>query len=431
VSALRARLRPGSLWGNADFTRLWGAQTVSLFGSLVTRTALPFAAILALDATPFQVALLGAADLAPGVLVGLVAGAWVDRLRRRPIMIAADVGRAALLGSIPLASLLDALSLGQLYLVAFLVGILTTFFDVAYLSYLPTLIERDDLLEGNSKLAASASVAEVGSFGLAGWLVQIFTAPLAILIDAFSFVVSALLLLRIRTPERAAERPAGDPEIWREIVEGLRAMLQDGLIRWLAAGAIALDLAFRVSGAVFLIFATRELGFRPGVLGMIFAVGGVSSFFGAVLASRVGGRIGMGRAMLLGLVLTAAGQLLVPLAQSASLLAAGLLIAQQLIGDGGATLFIVNEVSLRQAVAPPAIMGRINAGIHFLGLIAMLAGTFLGGLIGENVGLRATLVFGAAIPLLAGIAYAFSPIRHIRAVPPSTSGSPTALELSG
>ncbi|MCC6778189.1 MAG: MFS transporter [Hyphomicrobiales bacterium] len=416
---MRRRPQLGGLWRHGDFVKLWAAQTISVFGSLITRTALPFAAILVLDATPLQIALLGVADIAPGILSGLVAGVWVDRMRRRPIMILADLGRAVALVSIPLAAAFDLLRIEHLYAVAFLTGILTTFFDVAYLSYLPSLLRRDELLEGNSKLAATNSVAEVGAFGLAGWLVQIFSAPIAILFDAISFVLSASLLRSIRTDEPEPERAPAEagPDIRQEVTAGLRVLLRDPLLRALGGSSIALDFSFRIVGTVFLLFATRELGFQPGILGLIFAVGGVSSFVGAIVAGRVSGRLGIGPAMIVGLILTGVGQLFVPLAQSASLAAIALLVAQQLIGDGGATVYLINQVSLRQAVTPSQVLGRVNASIQFLGLVAMLLGALLGGVLGETVGLRATLVCGGAFSLLAGIALALSTVRHVRETP--------------
>src|SRR5271163_4384945 len=193
-------LRPRftGLWRHTDFMRLWTGQTISVFGSLVGATAIAFTAILVLHATPFQLGILSAARLAPGFLSALIAGAWVDRLRRRPILIGADIGRGLLLATIPLAAILRRLHIEQLYIVTFFVGILSTFFDVAYESYLPSLIGRDQLIEGNSKLSASASVAEFGGLGLAGWLVQLFTAPLTILIDAVSFVFSAISVWLVR-----------------------------------------------------------------------------------------------------------------------------------------------------------------------------------------------------------------------------------------
>ena len=196
----------GSLWRHGDFVKLWTATTVSVFGSLVTRTALPFTAILALDATPWQVGALHACEIGAQMLTGLAAGVWVDRARRRPIMIASDLGRAIVLVWIPVAAALRVLRIEHLYIVAFIAGVLTECFSVADASYLPTLIPRDKLLEGNSKLHASSSVSEVGAFGIAGWLVQWLTAPIAILVDAISFVLSAIFIGLIRAPEPARRR---------------------------------------------------------------------------------------------------------------------------------------------------------------------------------------------------------------------------------
>src|SRR5215203_217217 len=198
-------MRRDGLWRNAGFVHLWGAATVSTFGSLVTRTALPFTAILLLDASPTAIGVLRIAQLLPGFLLGLVAGAWVDLLRRKPIMIATDLGRALLIVTIPVAAFLGWLGLGQLYVIAALVSALSVFFDVSYQSLLPSLVKNDELVEANSKLSAAMSVAEVSAFSSAGWLIQLLTAPVAMLIDAVTFLASAGLVARIREPELQAE----------------------------------------------------------------------------------------------------------------------------------------------------------------------------------------------------------------------------------
>src|SRR5262249_23335746 len=202
-----ARPRFGGLWSHHDFMRLWAGQTVSQLGSTVTREALPYTAILALGATPIQMGLLGAAGAAPLLLLGLLAGVWVDRLRRRPVMIAADLGRAVLLLSVPGAYLLGLLRIEQLYVVAALVGVLSVFFDVAYQAFLPSLVQREQIFEGNSKLGMSGSVAEIAGPPLGGTLVQLVGGPVTILLDALSFVFSARSLLRIRAPEPAPAAP--------------------------------------------------------------------------------------------------------------------------------------------------------------------------------------------------------------------------------
>jgi MFS family permease len=217
----RPRWPTGGLWRNADFLKLWSAETVSQFGTQVSQLALPLAAVLVLDASAFQVAALGTVEFLPFILFTLPAGVWVDRVPRRPILIAGDFGRAALLASIPIAYLADALTLGQLYVVGFLIGIFTVFFDVAYMSYLPALVEREHIIEGNSKLEVSRSSAQIGGPGFGGVLVQIFTAPYAILVDAVSFLGSGLFILRIRKqeprPEAASNEEKDTPSIWTEL----------------------------------------------------------------------------------------------------------------------------------------------------------------------------------------------------------------------
>ena len=402
---------------------LWAGQTISIFGSLISRTALPFAAILVLHATPVQMAILSAADLVPGFLFGLVAGVWVDRLRRRPILIAADIGRAVLLASIPLAAFFGRLHIEHLYLVAFLAGILTIFFDVAYVAFLPALVRREDLIEGNSKMAASASVAEVGAFGLAGWLVQWLTAPFAVLIDAVSFLASAALIGRIPA-EAAAVSPGADtetPRSWREFVgemaEGLHAIRENPLLQTLAASAVVLNFAFRIFGTMYMLFVTRTLGFRPGVLGMIFAVGGVTSLVSALLAGPITRRIGVGPAIATGLGLAAAGALFVPLAPGATLVGGLMLVMNQLVTDPGWSLYAINETSLQQAIVPDRMRGRVNATIRFASLGAMLLGTFAAGWLGQTIGLRRTLLVGTCAAFLAALIVLLSPLRTLREAP--------------
>jgi MFS family permease len=395
--------------------RLWSAQTVSTFGSLITRAALPFMAILVLNATPGQIAILRAADLVPGFLIGLVAGVWVDRLRRRPVMIAADLGRAALLGSIPLVAFTSHARIEQLYIVAALASLLTVFFDVAEQSYIPAVVGRDQLIDANSRLTATQSIAEVGGFGIAGWLVQLFTAPIAIAIDAVTFLLSAVFVTTIRTPEPPPAPRAEPRGVWREMLVGLAVLRGDPSLRAIALSVAAFECAFGIVGTVYALYALRELGFMPGLLGLVFAVGGVSSLAGAVLASRVTRRFGIGPAMIGGLLLATIGVLFMPLARGAGAVALLLLLAQQVVGDGGATIYEINATSLRQAIAPAAILGRINAGIRFAALGATLLGTVAGALLAQAAGYRPTLVLGALAMLAGALVILRSPVGHRRA----------------
>ncbi|MGH2458923.1 MAG: MFS transporter, partial [Chloroflexota bacterium] len=374
-----------TLWRHPDFLKLWAGETVSQFGSLIGGTALQFAAILVLGASPIQIALLAIAARLPAFLAGPLAGVWVDRLRRRPIMIAADCGRAITLATIPAAALLGALRIEQLYAVAFLDGIFTTFFDVAYQSYLPTLVTRNQLVEGNSKLAATASIAEISGFGIAGWLVQLVTAPFAILADAASFVVSALAVGLIRAPEPASRSRDAHRSAWHEAREGFRVVVGDPYLRALAVTTVIFELSFQIVGAVIGLFGLRELGFSPGVLGTIYGVGGVSSLIGALLAGPVARRLGNGRAMVSGVLMMGLSILWLPLAPGPTIVGALFLVAQQLFGDGCYTIYDVNQVSLRQAITPDHLLGRVNSTVQVGGLGGMLVGALLGGVLGDTL----------------------------------------------
>ena len=379
---------------------------------MVGGTAMSFTAILVLGATPIQLGVLNIMGLLPAFLIGLLAGAWVDRLRRRPLLIGADLGRALALATIPLAAVLGLLHIGQVYLVALVVSMLTIFFDVAYQSYLPGLVGKESLMEGNSKLSASAAVAEFGGFSIGGWLVQIFTAPFAILIDAGSFVISAISVWLIRAREPILT-PQEHPNMRREIADGLKTVIHQPLLRASAVAVLLRGLAGGIYGALVVLYMSRGLGFNPGLLGMIWAVGGVSSFLGAAIAPRISRRLGSGPAMVLGMGVFGVTSLFIPLASGATLLSAAFLIAAQL-GDGFYILCEINLVSLRQSIASEHILGRVNATTQFINLGATLVGSLLGGLLGEAVGVRPILVVGAGFTLLAAVALALSPIRSLK-----------------
>jgi Na+/melibiose symporter-like transporter len=410
------RFRTG-LWSHKDFVRLWSAETISLFGSLITRTALPFAAILTLDASAFQIALLGISEMTPAFLLSLFAGAWVDRLPRRPIMIVSDLARAVLVMTVPIAALFGALRMEQLYVIAALVSIFTTFFDVAYQAYLPSLVGSDELVEGNSKLAASAAVSEAAAFSSGGWLVQLLSAPGAMVIDALTFLASAYFVHRIEAPEPPAKPAEERQHIRTEISDGVRFLLTEPILRSIAISNVILNFGFRVYGVVFLLFVTQELGFRPGALGVIFAIGGISSLAGAVFAQKVTLWLGLGPAMISGLIITGAGQGIVAFATGVTAFSVILLIAQQLVGDAWPTVYIVDEISLRQAVAPADVLGRVNGSMRVLEFGAMLIGAILGGWLGTNVGLRFTVVFASMVMALGGLWLARTPVRHLRDTP--------------
>lgn len=404
------------LWNNADFLRLWAGEAVSDLGSHLGHAALMFTAVIVVHASPFEVGLLAAAGLVPNVLFGLFAGVWVDRLRKRPLMIVADLARFVLLATIPLAYAFDGLTIWQMFTVAFGTGTFTILFDVAYQTYLPALVEKDHILEGNSKLAASHSVSEVGGFGMSGWLVQLLNGPMAILIDAVSFLASAVAVIYIRKKE-PTPRPAEEREgVRKEIVEGTRAILHHPILRATATAHAIAGFSFRMFGAVFLLYAIDELGFKPGVLGLVWAVGGIASLVGAMYAGRAASRLGLGPAMTLGLAGMGAAMLLFPAAHDASFIALMLMTAQQL-GDGLFVVWDVNQVSLRQSLTSEHVLGRVNAGFRVAGQGAMLVGALAGGLLGEFVGLRFTLVLASCGLLAAAAVVMLSPAWSAKHAP--------------
>ncbi|MGH2555224.1 MAG: MFS transporter, partial [Actinomycetota bacterium] len=307
--------RPSSLWRHRDFMKLWSGQTISQLGSQVTLLALPLAAILLFKATPFQVGILSTLEFLPFLLFGLPVGVWVDRLRRKPILVIADIGRFLILGSIPLAHALDALHIGHLYVAAFLAGVLTVFFDVAYAAYLPSLIDRDRLVDGNSKLEISRSGAQLAGPGLGGVLVQALTAPVAILADAASYLGSVLFLVLIRRPEPPVEPGSGDrPKMARQIREGLRYVLRHTLLRPVILCTATLNLASGLYQVVILLFAVRSLGMSPGLIGGLLALGNLGFLVGAFVAGRISRRLGVGPTLIGAAALLGTGWGLVPLA---------------------------------------------------------------------------------------------------------------------
>ena len=303
---------PPSLWRHADFMKLWAGQTVSRLGSVVTRTAVPLVALLVLGAGPKEMALLVVSASIAVLLVGFVAGAWVDRLRRRPLLIATEAIRALVLFSIPVAHVAGALHMEQLYVVMFVDAGLASVFDAAYV---PSLIGADRVVDGNSKLATSSSIAEIGGPGLAGTLVQAVSAPFAILVDAVSFLVSAVSLLLIRTPEPARPPRTSATPIGREILEGLQLVRRHRILFAIALRSVIGHVAGSFYGVLYTLFLIRELHLDPFVFGLVISAGGVGSLVGSLAAARFIRRLGVGRAFIWTAIGAVALGVLTPLAQ--------------------------------------------------------------------------------------------------------------------
>ena len=406
------------LWQNHAFVRVWSAASISIFGSLITRIALPLVAILTLGAGPIEVAVLRSIDLVAALFVGLVAGAWVDRLRRRPVLIWADLGRAILLGSIPVSFVLGTLVLWQLVAVAGLAAVLTTFFDAADNAYLPTIVERERLVEANSALAASGSVAEFAGFGISGFLVQLLTGPITILINAVTYLVSAVLLISVRRPEPPPPPRSEREPVLDEIRHGLRLVRHDPILRAFAGAQMLMSMLWGVFGATWFLFALDDLQISPAIVGVIAGVGGASSFIGALVATRSTRRWGVGPVAIGAMLLAALGNLLIPLAPAGlPLVAIAFLLWQQLVADSAVTVYDVTETSVRQSLVADRELGRVASTFQVASAAAQLVATIGAGLLAEAIGLRLTSFLAPLGGLLAAAILYWSPVRHLRVLP--------------
>jgi MFS family permease len=422
--------RPGGLWRHRDFRNLWAAETISQFGSQIDDLALGLVAIIVLEASAFEVAVYGTLNFLPFILFTLPAGVWVDRLPRKPILVIGDLGRFAVLLTIPIAYVADVLTLWQLYAVAFLTGVFTVFFDVAYQSYLPSLVDRDQLREGNSKLEISRSTAQLAGPGLGGVLVELITAPYAVLVDAFSFLASGTFLLRIRKRE---ERPTtattaeAKPSLWRELKEGLRFVLGNPNLRAQAGCTATSNLFFSVTFSIYLVFLVREVGLSPGVIGVLLSVGSVGSLIAAFTTTRISTRFGIGPTTIVVTFLNLPAMLLIALAPVSFpipfIVAGGVLLGFVIV------VYNITQVSYRQAICPPRLQGRMNSVMRFLVWGTIPVGTLLGGALGSTIGLRETLVVGAVGSGASFLWILFSPQRHLREMPEPIEDEPRTTEL--
>jgi MFS family permease len=417
---VRRLSRPAGLWRHGDFLKLWSAQTISVFGSQIGGFALPLVAIITLEATPFQVSALLVVEFAPFLLISLPAGVWVDRLPRKPILVLGDLGRFLALATIPVAFWLDALTIWHLFVVGFLVGVCTVFFDVAYQSYLPSLVERRQLVDGNSKLEVSRSASTLAGPAAAGVLVDLLRAPVAVLFDALSFLVSGLFLLAIRTKEghvrSRAERREAKSSMRTELREGLGWVLGNPYLRTVAASTATFNLFGSMMFAILMLYLVRTLEMSPLLIGIIFAIGQVGYFLGAVLANRISKRLGVGPAILAGAALGTTN-LLVPLAPQDAYRAIPFLVVSSLAMSFGVVLYNVTQLSMRQAITPERLQGRMNSTIRFIVWGVMPLGQLTGGALATGFGLRTAIWAGAIGTSLAWVPLVFGPLLKLREMP--------------
>lgn len=404
-----------ALWRRRDFVTFWAGQTISMFGSRVTVLALPLTAILTLRASPFQMGLLEAMGAGASLVFSLPAGVWADRVRRRPMMVAANLGQGTLLFSIPVAAWLGILSLPQLYVVAFLSASFAVFFSVARASYLPSIVPRELLVEANGTLRATGSLAQIAGPGLGGVLVQALTAPVAIAADAISFVVAGLGLIAIRTPEAAPSR-AQEANIRHEVAEGIRAVLANPILRSLAGASATFNLFDSMLFTVYVLYMSRTLHLAASAIGLIFGLAGAGGLLAALLVAPLTARLGVGRAILQGILLATAGELLIAAAGGPQVVAVSVLLAAEGAVELGAGLYSINVGSLQQAVTPDRLRGRVAATNELATLGVGPAGALLGGILGEVIGLRPTVLVAGVGTLLSLLWVLWSPVRRLQEV---------------
>ncbi len=412
----RAASGSASLWRHQDFLKLWAAQSVSSLGARITREGLPFAAVMSLGATPAQVGLLAALVRGPAIIVGLTGGGFVDRRARRPILIGADLGRAAILATIPIAAWSHWLTMGQIYAVAALVGALSVLFDIADHAYLPSLVAQDQLVEGNAKLAMTESVAEIGGPALYGVLFQFLTAPIAIAVNAGTYLFSAMVLTAIRSRETPANFHAHElqADLAGDFRIGLAAALADRRVRTLLVMATATALFGSFFSALYIVYALRTLHLTAAMLGATVAVGGVAALFGAGMARRLIERFGLGPTFAVSAVVAAASTFFIPLANGAPMLGMLTLMIAQLIGDSVGTVEEICGRSLRQSLVASHLMGRVGGVFAMAPGVTGIAGALIGGWLGGVVGARpALLVACIGLTLSAAIGLA-SPLMDPR-----------------
>ena len=404
--------KPGLLRRSAEFRKLWAAGAISQLGTFVSNLAIPLFALLDLHASVLQVTLLTTLRTGANLLVGLPAGALVDRMRSRPVMIAADLGRMLLFGSIPVAAALHIASIGQLYAVVFLGGVFTIFFDVANTTHLPLLIGKDDLVEGNARLQINQSVAASVGPSVAGLLVQWFTAPFAVVLDALSYFASAIGIRAIHTPEPPPGPKADRPPLLGEITAGLRFVFGHTVIRPIA-GYLFTEALYQGAGftGLLTVFLVGPLRLTPGLIGLLGGVSMLGAVAGSLLATRVARRFGRAPALLASGILMGLGALLVPLAQPGWLLACYVL-GNAILGFS-IILNIVTEVSICQAACPDELRGRMTATLRIMTYGGLPLGSLAGGLLGTAIGVRPT-IWAAAIGIAAASIWLIGPVRSVR-----------------
>jgi MFS family permease len=406
----------GNLWRHRDFTRFWFSDTVSQFGNQFSGFALPVLAVLSLKATPLDIGIITALAIVPYPVLGLFVGVWADRFRKRRIMVVCNFGRMVTLASVPIGYVLGALSLTQLFAVSLVTGIFSVFFDISYQAYLPILVDRGDLIEGNQKLQLSASGAQVAGPGIAGFVYQVIGGAFTVAADSIGYLVSAVTLLSVRKDEPAKARNDANPapDFFAEMREGVEVVLGNRYLRMIAGATATSNLGSNMVQAVATIFALRTLRFTTAELGLVGSIGAVGFLAGVLVVTRFTAKVGLGRILALSITVPGA-YIFYPLASLGYpfLVLAGV----SFIIGLSVPSYNVNQISLRQAITPDRLQGRMNATMRTIVWGTIPVGSLLGGLLGNNVGVVDTMYVGGAIAGLAGAWIALGPVMKLKRQP--------------
>ncbi|WP_367127907.1 MFS transporter [Saccharothrix sp. HUAS TT1] len=421
--------RPGSLFRQANFRNLWFGQTLSLFAAEITAGVIPLLAALTLNASVLEMGVLSAVSFLPYLVISLFAGVWLDRLPKRPVIVAADLGRGVLLLLVPLAAVLDLLSMPFLLVIAVLIGIGTVIADIGSASFLPSVVGRRDLVDGNGKLEISNNASRMAGEAVGGALVQVLTAPFALLFNTVAYAVSAVFTQRIKVnpdaepededDEDDEEQPdARKPDFWREVGEGLRFVFGNPIVRTLAITALLFNLFTFFIEPVFLIFITRTLGLEPIYIGLILSSSGVGGVVGALISGWVSRRMPLGTLLVVTQWLAGGASLLIPVATLVPKPAAVVLIIVMHFVDAVMVIvYNVNQRSYRSAVTPDALQGRMNASIRMIVMGVCPLGALLGGVVGNALSATTALVIGSLGILSSGVYIACTRIRSVKEIP--------------
>ena len=422
----------GALWRHPDFLKLWTGQSISELGSQVSQLAIPWLAAVGLHASPLAFSLLGVLGFLPFILFALPAGVWVDRLRRRPILIVGDGARAVLLALIPILWAAGVLQIWHLLILEFVIGIFTVFFDVAYQSYLPALIEREHLIDGNSKLQLTVSIAQIGGPSLSGGLIAAITAPYAIVVDAVSFVISSVFMIGMKHRENLPRQDAAEPrpKMWPQVKEGLAWVVGNRNLRAVAGCTGTSNFCSSLMFAIVILYMVRVLHLSSLEVGAVFAVGSAGSIVGALLANRAGNALGVGTAIVCTAVIFSFGGLAYPLAPQSFPLP--VLMAGQVLFGFSAVAYNILQVSYRQAITPERLQGRMNAAMRWIVWGTIPLGTLAGGAIAQATSLHTALWVGAVLGTPTFLWVLLSPLRSVREMPePVEPPTPAQAELEG